>query len=58
MKPIKSLILFLTILAMFFAFTSCKKKEAAPANDVNIEESKIPLEDDGKELSENEAGSK
>ena len=47
MKPIKSLVLFLVVVAMFFAFSSCRKKADVPVNDVNIEESEYLFEDNG-----------
>ena len=53
MKVFKSLILFLVVLTMIFAFSSCKKKSDAPEQIKSIENPEYPLEDDGKDLDEN-----
>jgi uncharacterized lipoprotein YehR (DUF1307 family) len=53
MKAVKNLILFLIVVVMLFAFASCKKKNDAPEKSKSIENSEYPLENDGKDLNEN-----
>ena len=53
MKPIKSLVAFLIVLAMCFAFTSCKKKADVPVAEDAVE-TELQLEDEGKDLENSE----